>query len=387
MGIDLNNIKKTHKSQQYKQSFSKSKFDIEWITTFLSRDIKLNTSSGDKDKERFFSEIGLLLSAGVDLQTVLELSFQGSHKKNKLDNIYKKILAQIVQGSTLADSMEKIKLFNNFDCYSILIGESTGELANVFNKLSAYYNKRIAQKRKITSALSYPIIVLFTTFGAIYFMLKFVVPMFSDTLVRFGGELPPLTKFIIAISHHISTYIFSLIIIAILLTYLYRRYKHKDAVQKRLSFFILKIPFIGNIVYKTYILQFTQAMDLLLNSKVNIVESIQLTQKMIQFYPLNKALTAIKGDIMKGDFFYKSLEKQIFFDHSMITLIRIGEEVNQLDRIFVQLSKQYESELEYQSNLLITILEPVMIIILAVLVSVILIAMYLPMFKIGTVIH
>ncbi|MDR3678881.1 MAG: type II secretion system F family protein [Flavipsychrobacter sp.] len=329
----------------------------------------------------------MLLSAGVDLQTVLELSAQVSNKKSKLITIYENILAQIIQGSSLAEAMQATKQFSNFDSYSILIGENTGELAQVFNKLTMYYNKRIAQKRKITSALSYPVIVLLASVGAIYFMLKFVVPMFSDTLTRFGGELPPLTKFIITLSHNISSYILILTIVLGTGYLLYYRNKEKENVQQTVSAVILKIPVLGKIIYKTYLLQFTQAMDLLLNSKVNIVESIDLTQKMIQFYPLTKALKNIKKDLLLGDFFYHSMEKQSFFDQSMITLIKIGEEVNQLDKIFVQLSKQYESELEYQFNILFTILEPIMILFLAIMVAIILIAMYLPMFKLGTVIH
>jgi type IV pilus assembly protein PilC len=383
--VDINAFRKKQLISKKLESTSIQVFDLQYLYSLSTKDIKFFQTFGNKQKERFFSEIGMLLSAGVDLPTILNLSV--SNTKNKLSGLYEKILLKISGGDNLASAMESTGKFNDFDCYSVLMGENTGELPNVFNKLCSYYNKRIIQTRKINSSLSYPGIVFVTTIGAVYFMLKFVVPMFSQTLVRFGGELPPLTSFIIKLSHNISVYFFIFLVALILLTIVYQKIKSKQAVQSFLSAFLLKIPYFGSIIYKTHLLQFTQALDLLLTSKVNIVESIDLARKIVKFYPLKIALDNIREDLQNGDFFYKTLEKQKYFDQSMITLVRIGEEINQLDKIFMQLSKQYENDLEYQSNILISILEPVMILLLAVIVAIILIAMYLPMFKIGSVIH
>lgn len=386
MSLNLNELKYISNNRP-SSGRQRRAWNTDRILKIIQTDIRLVKKYGNKQKEKFFSEVGVLLSAGVDLQTILIMSVEGLKNKDKETSIYPSILASVRQGSNLADSMRNTGQFNNFDCFSVLIGENTGELAQVFDKLNKYYNKRIIQNRKITSTLSYPVIVLITTIGAIYFMLKFVVPMFSDTLLRFGGELPPLTQFIIALSNNITTYLL-IVVGCISAGYLYyRRNKDTSSFQKRQSAMLLKIPYFGKLVYKSHLVQFTQAMDLLLNSKVNIVDCIDLTHKMVSFYPLKKALNHIKEDILRGEFFHASMEKQAFFETSLITLVRIGEEINQLDKIFVQLSKQYEEDLSYQSNILISILEPLMILILALLVAVILIAMYLPMFKIGTVIH
>ncbi len=386
MGLDIKELKGLSNNRT-SPARQRATWDTDRLLKLLKSDIRLFSKYGNKEKEKFFSEVGVLLSAGVDLQTILVLSVEGLKEKDRETSIYPAILASIRQGSNLADAMRATGQFNNFDCFSVLIGENTGELALVFDKLHNYYNKRIIQKRRITSTLSYPLIVLITTIGAIYFMLKFVVPMFSETLLRFGGELPALTQFIITLSHNISTYMLVVLCSALAGYVYYKKNKGKEAFQKWQSALLLKIPYFGKLIYKAHLVQFTQAMDLLLNSKVNIVDCIDLTQKMVSFYPLKKALNQIREDIMRGDFFYASMEKQVFFETSLITLVRIGEEINQLDKIFIQLSKQYEEDLAYQSNILISILEPVMILILALLVAVILIAMYLPMFKIGTIIH
>lgn len=350
-------------------------------------EIKFKSGFNDKNKERFFSETGILLSAGVDLQTVLELSVSSGDKKNALAGIYKKLLLSVNSGSSLAHAMEATSSFNNFDSYSVQIGENTGDLPTIFKKLSIYYSKKITQKRKIISALSYPLVILSTTIGAVFFMLKFVVPMFADTLTQFGGELPAITKFIISISENFQPIVLSISAAVVSVIFLYQRNKHKERTQRFVSRIVLGIPYVGPMIRKSYLVQYTQAMELLLAAHVGITESIKLTQKMINFYPLSIALQMINEDLQKGNSFNKSMEKHNIFDTTMITLVKIGEEVNQLDKIFLELNKQYESELEYRSNILITILEPVMILILAVVIGTILIAMYLPMFKIGTVIH
>jgi type IV pilus assembly protein PilC len=386
MNVDLNSLKKI-RSHGKRDKKDKPAINFDSLIALGKYEIKFFSGLKDKQKERFFSEIGMLLSSGVDLQTILELSLNTITQKNKLKNVYEKINEQIINGITLASAMESTKQFNNFDCYSIKIGEDTGELATVFNKLADYYSKKIVQGRKIKSALSYPIVVLITTIGAVFFMLKFVVPMFSETLVRFGGELPALTKFVVYLSNHISSFFFYFLIIATAGVLFYYYNRNNEKLKRVLAKIVLNIPFVGKVVYKSHLLQFAQAMELLLNARVNIVDSIDLTIKMMQFYPLNNALKHIREDVLKGDFFYNSMLKQTFFDQSMIVLVKIGEEVNQLDKIFAQLAKQYQNDLEYQSGILISILEPVLLLVLALIVGTILIAMYLPMFKIGTVIH
>lgn len=386
--MDLNNFKKGNKHFSPVASVVTSEpLWLKRITSLANRDISFSIGLNNRQKERFFSEMGILLAAGVDLQTVLELANKRDERNKKISLVYKSILQDVTKGLGLSEAMQHTGQFTGFDCYSVMIGENTGELSLVFNRLNAYYSKAIAQKRKITSALSYPIIVLITTFAAISFMLKFVVPMFADTLIRFGGELPPITKFVINCSEHLSSFLFFTLAILILLFAYYYRNKNKPNVRAFASKILLSLPFLGKVIHKSYLFRFTQAMDLLLSAKVGLVESIDLTQKMINFYPLSVALSSIKTDLLQGSFFYKSIEKQTFFDPSIVTLVKIGEEVNQLDKIFEQLSKQYEQEIEYKSSVLLTVLEPLMILLLALIVGTILIAMYLPMFKIGTIIR
>ena len=378
--MDLNRISKP-------TAKNKTRPGSNYILNLLKKDIKFRSGKfSDKNKESFFSQMSMLFSAGIDLQTILELSFQSYTKDKKLGLVYEIILNKIRNGDSLAIAMSATKQFNDFDYQSIQIGENTGKLASTFQKLTNYYQKKNIQRRKISAALSYPIIILITTFGAIFFMLKFVVPMFANTLMRFGGELPFLTKIVVSISNKLSYGVIIISILVLLFGIWYRNENNRISFNKRISYSIIKLPYLGKLVYKIHLLQFVQAMDLLLSAEITIVESIQLTQRMVQFHPLKAALETIRIDLLAGNSFHYSIQRHTFFDNTFSVLVKIGEEINQLDKTFSQLTQQYESDIDQQSNLLITLLEPLMILILAGVVGVILVAMYLPMFKIGAIV-
>ncbi len=377
--MDLKTIKNSKAQKTLPESI------VDRIFSIGNIELKFFKRISDTLKERFFSEVGLLLNSGVDLQTVLNLS-KTTDGNDKLKSIYSILYEKLSIGVSLSKAMEEAKQFNNFDTYSILIGENTGALPEVFSKLSKYYSKKNTQRRKTLNALSYPIIILATTLLAVFFMLKFVVPMFASTLTQFGGELPELTKLIVAASERIGPIALFTIITIALFFYWFRVNKDNVRVKKFVSSLVLRIPYVGNVIKTTYLLQFVQGMELLLSARIPLVDCLHLIRQMIDFYPLQVAIDKTKDDIVNGASFYQGMAKHKLFDSSVVTLIRIGEEVNQLDNIFLQLGNRYQADMEYKSNLLITILEPLMILFLAVIIGTILIALYLPMFKIGTIV-
>jgi type IV pilus assembly protein PilC len=260
-------------------------------------------------------------------------------------------------------------------------------LSEVLNDLSAFFAGKIAQKRQIVNALSYPLIVLVTAFGAIFFMLKFVVPMFADVFKRFNSDLPSLTKFIINISAVFSNYtLYAFGILLIIIVFIISQ-KTKLWFRHYGSSLLLRIPFLGNMVLKIYLERFCHSMNLLIASKTQLVNAIDLVIKMISFYPITTSLEIVKQDIMRGEPLHLSLSKFKIYNRRMVSLIKVAEEVNQLDVIFGKLSGQYSDEIKHSTALIGSLIEPIMIIFLGLLVAVILIAMYLPLFRLGASIH
>jgi type IV pilus assembly protein PilC len=147
---------------------------------------------------------------------------------------------------------------------------------------------------------------------------------------------------------------------------------------------VMRIPYIGKIAQKVYVERFAHAMHLLLVSKTNLVDALELVQKMVGFYPIEKSLDTIRKEIFSGSALHSAMAKYPIYPKRMTSLIRVAEEVNQLDMMFEKLSKQLSDEIEHETTVLGSMIEPLMILFLGVMVSVILVAMYLPMFKIGT---
>jgi type IV pilus assembly protein PilC len=375
--IDLNKINRSSKKDDTTSNKSSA-------LDFLNKDIKLfGAAFNDKKKERFYSELFILFSAGVDIRSALELIEEEQIKeKDKL--LFASIKESIIAGKSLSQALKQTGLFTMYEYYSLQIGEESGRLTEVLSELSTFFTKKIQQKRQLTSALSYPTVVFFASFGAIFFMMKFVVPMFSDVFKRFKGELPAFTKLIIRISDAFGNYSIYFILFFIGASAFLYSQRNTIWFRKYGAALILRTPIMKDMIAKIYLARFCQSMNLLISAKTPLVTAIDLVKKMVGFYPIEVSLEIVQDDLLKGKPLHLSLSKFSIYNRRMISLIKVAEEVNQLDTMFERLSKQYGDEVEHQTSILGSLIEPIMIIFLGVLVAVILVAMYLPLFQMST---
>ena len=379
MSIDLSDIKKKQKSTK-KLSKKKEK----GVFDFLSKEISFG-KKGLKDikKEQFYSELNILLASGTDVRTAMDIIVAEQTKKKERE-IFEDLTNRVLQGVSLSEAMESSSEFTPYEYYSIRIGEESGKLNDVLKDLSIYFSKKIKQRKQFTSALTYPMLVLVTAIGAVIFMMNFIVPMFVDVFKRFKGDLPALTKTIVKLSNVFSEYLgltFLIITSIALFLYIIRKKKWYRGFSSKL---LLKIPMFGVLVQKIYLARFCQSMALLIGSKTPMLRAIQLIKNMITFYPYQEALKIIESDILYGKPLHESMEQFSIFDKRTVSLTKVAEEINQLDTVFAKLNDQYSDELEHRIGMISNILEPIMIIFVGLLVGVILIAMYMPMFQLGT---
>jgi len=354
------------------------------IQELLKKDIKLfGNKLNDKKKEEFYLELGMLLNAGVDIKTALDLiSDEQTKEKDKL--LFKNIKEFVVSGGTISDAMKSTDKFSPYEYYSIQIGEETGKLSLVLKELSEFFHKKIKQRRQFTSALAYPVMVLCTSFGMVVFMMTMIVPMFSGMFERFGAELPWITKMVISVSNVFTDYFYLLVLFIISIIALVITQRKQIWFRDIMSRLILRTPIIGEMVRKIYIARLCHFMTLLTASKIPLLRTIDLIRKMIGFYPIESSLAQVEKDIINGIPLHKSLEQFPIYYSKMITLIKIGEEVNQLEFFFDKIAKQYADDVEHQSGLIKSLIEPVMILFLAIVVGTIVISMYLPLFQLST---
>jgi len=208
--------------------------------------------------------------------------------------------------------------------------------------------------------------------------------MFTEVFKRFNGDLPSITKAIIGFSDFFNQYFFHLLVVLGAIIGLIYYFRKTTWFRKYSSFLLLKLPLVGKLSSKVYSARFCHSMALLVTAKVPMLRAIDLVEKMIGFYPFEKAMVKIKDGIMRGDFLYESLLQFSFFDTRLTSLVKVAEEVNKLDTVFSELSNQYSDEIEYRVSIMSSILEPLLIVFVGLLVGVILIAMYLPMFQLST---
>ncbi|MGM9475207.1 type II secretion system F family protein [Pedobacter sp. GSP4] len=354
------------------------------ISSLLAKDISFgNGQLSDRKKEAFYNELGTLIRSGIDIRSALELT-AGSYTQKKDVALFDSIQAQVIGGKSLSETMQAEVKFSAYEFYSVRIGEETGRLAEVLGELAKYYKAKISQRRKIIGAITYPLLVLATSFAAVFFMIKFVVPMFADVFLRFGGKLPYLTSLIVSFSAWFDRYIFFLLGFVLVLVTIVMASRQKLWFKQYSALVLLRIPVIGEITRKIYLARFANTMRLLTETNTPLLQAMDLVGQMITFYPVEQSLKMAKADILLGSSLSMALSKYPFYPAKFIQMIRIAEEVNKLEHFFEQLSEQYTEEVEYKTNAISGLLEPLIIIFLGLVVGVILIAMYLPMFQMSS---
>lgn len=382
MSIDLRQLEKKQKNRRVEQKNPDEKASE--IFAFLNKDIQLlGKKLKDKKKEKFYAELGILLSSGLDIKSSLDIIIEEQNKVADR-NIFNEISSLVFSGGSLSEALNESGYFSPYEYYSIRIGEESGKLNEVLEDLALFYTKKIKQNRQLVNAFSYPVLVLITAFAAVFFMMNYMVPMFVNVFSRFGGDLPAITQFIVGLSGFFSNnnmFFFLVTTTIILFTMVCKK---KDKFRSISSNIILGIPLLGDIVKKIYLERFCQSMTLLTASKTPMLQAIQLVKKIISFYPFEKALIIIENDIMHGKLLYESMQAFNLFDKRFVSLIKVGEEVNQLEQIFEKLDHQFAEELDHRISLISSLLEPVLIIFVGIIVGIILIAMYLPMFQLST---
>ena len=378
MGIQLKNIDSKKVAVQ-QQSVGDKK---DWLA-LLNQDISFNASFPDKKKEQFYSEISLLLSAGTDIKTALELIVDETEQE-KDKKLLEGIKNDIINGLSFSEALKKTGKFTEYEYYSLKVGEETSRVDIVLTDLANFFKRKVEQKRKISSALSYPMVLLASAFGMVVFLLKFLVPMFEDIFKSFNKKLPVITQFVIDASDTVSDYFLFILLILIgggVFIYVNRK---KEWFRKVTAAMVLKTPLIGDMTQKIYLTRFCHSMNLLVSARNPLLNSIQLVKKMIDFYPIQQALEKIEHDIMHGKLLNESMKEFSIFPKKMTSLIKVAEEVNKLDAIFQSLDEQYSKELEHQSEVFGKLLEPFIILFISVVVGFIVIAMYIPMIEINT---
>ena len=375
------NIKQLSKSSSGER---KAKASVKQGDSIWNKEISIGGNKiSDKEKFTLYHQLYNLIDAGIDIRNAFEV-LENQIKSKKTRDKIAEIRKEVVNGKTLSDSMADSNYFSKYEYFSIRIGEETGKLNDVLSQLHVFFEEKMAQKKQVVSALSYPILIFVSSIGAVAFMMLFIIPLFEEIFTRFGNQLPWITRQILAISEFFQNNGWYFLIIAAILIVLNKVLDSNGNVQKFKEGVVLKIPVFGELYRTIYLARFCTSMSLLVKSEVPIINSLEMVKNMINFKHLEIPITQIRQDIIAGSSLHQSMSRFSIFDFEMLGLIKVGEEVNRLGDFFGKLSRNYTENAKHKTALMGTVLEPVLIIFLGLIVSIILIAMYLPMFELSS---
>ncbi len=337
-------------------------------------------------KRTFFSQLQTLIGAGLSFSRAFELIIDSSKPKDKV--MYSRIFDEVVSGKELWRSLDVEKSFSELDKSVVRIGEETGRLSDALAFLTDYYQKREEQKRMITSALSYPTITLTVAVIVLVFMLLVVVPMFEQVYARMGGELPALTQSIIRMSEFAPVVLGGLCLLFVVFYWVKHLYGNTDGYQGFVSGLIMRIPLISSLVWKYHVSRLCRILHLLVSSDVPLLQALCLLEGIVGFYPYRKSIEHVCGMIERGRTLADGMNNyENLYGKRFLVLLRVGEETNSLERMLLTQAEDSNAELEHEIKQLNNIVEPFMILCIGVIVAFVLIAMYMPMFKLGMTIQ
>lgn len=333
----------------------------------------------NKDLKVFSKQMSILLNSGCEISKILNILIDESN--NKLKSVLRKILNNIEKGNSIKESFEKTNAFSNFYISMIEAGEMSGNLDDVMDKLAIYYDKENKLKNKIISILIYPISLIISLIVSFIVILTFLIPNFEDIYADNNMKTPELTKVLIFLSHMFKNH-FLLIIIANLiliggLIYLKKNNKNFNEMINKLIF---KIPIIRTYTKLIMSNKFIKALSILISSGVQIVDSIEISAKVMSNEYIYEKICKANEFIKKGSSIGDSLKTVEELPSLLLSMIVVGEESGKLDTVLNTVTNYYESELDSRLEIGTKYFENGITLLIGILVGVIVISMMVPMF-------
>jgi type IV pilus assembly protein PilC len=336
-----------------------------------------------KDKAIFSRQFAAMVNAGVALVRSLGvLSEQCTNPKLKKALVA--ISAEVQNGTNLSEAMRK-----HPDCFDTLYvsmvqaGEVGGVLDEVLNRLSKLLEDMARLKNQIKSALAYPMVVGILALACFFGMTIFLIPIFANIFKELGTELPALTQFMLWLSDVLRSWrVIIPIAIVIVGSFAIRQYYKTPIGRLQIDGFLLKMPLFGDLNQKAAVARFCRIFGTLTRSGVPILGSLDIVRDTSGNQVIANAVEGAKGEIQNGGMISLALQRAEVFPIMAIQMISIGEETGELDAMLMKVADFYEDEVEQAVKALTSIIEPIMIVLLAGMVAVILLSMYLPLFKV-----
>jgi type IV pilus assembly protein PilC len=347
---------------------------------FLKQKVK------EKEVVIFARIFATMINAGLPLIQCLDLLAQQEQNKT-FALIITAIKEDIEGGSTLSDALRKYpKIFDDLFVNLVAAGESGGILDVILQRLSNYMEKAMKLKSKVKGAMTYPASVLVISIAVVSLLLIKVIPTFQKMFEGFGGELPGPTQFLITLSAYAQKYFLVAIIALAIAVYAFRRYYKTEKGTLLIDGLILKSPVFGPLLKKVAVARFTRTMSTMMTSGVPILEGLAIVSKTAGNKIVENALIRVRKSISEGKTIAEPLLETGIFPPMVVQMIAVGEATGALDAMLSKIADFYDDEVDTAVDAMTALLEPFMMVFLGGVVGGMIIAMYLPIFKMASVV-
>ncbi len=348
--------------------------------------VKIGSKVKDRDMAIFTRQFSTMIDAGLPLVQCLNILAAQSESKN-LRGVTSSVARTVEDGATLADSLRKHpRTFDDLFTNMVEVGETGGILDVVLQRLAAYIEKAAALKRKVKSAMVYPASIIGVAFMVIVFMLTFVIPTFAAMFKDMGAELPLPTRVVIWLSDFVRSYILLIIAGLVGCVFALRSYYRTENGKSTIDALLLKVPIFGMLIRKVAVARFTRTLGTLVQSGVPILEGLRITATTAGNKVVEKAVLQCRTSVTEGKTLAEPLKGSGVFPPMVTQMISVGEQTGSLDAMLNKIADFYDDEVDTAVNTLTSLLEPMMIVFLGGAVGGLVVAMYLPIFKLVTLI-
>ncbi|HET7634539.1 MAG TPA: type II secretion system F family protein [Burkholderiales bacterium] len=357
------------------------------VVTLKKQRIRRGGKVGEKDISLFTRQLATMMKAGVPLLQAFDIVGKG-HANPAVQRLLLAIRTDVETGTSLKQAFTKHPLqFDQLFCNLVGAGEAAGILDTVLDRLATYKEKMLAIKSKIKSALFYPISIVVVAFIITAIIMLFVVPAFKQVFTSFGADLPALTLLVIAISDFFVKYWYVIFGgLGLGIWGFFYTWKRSQRMQIFMDRVVLRVPVFGQLVRKSAIARWTRTLSTMFAAGVPLVEALDSVAGAAGNHEYYAATKKIQGEVASGSSLMSSMQNADVFPNMVTQMVAIGEESGALDTMLSKVADFYEQEVDDQVDALSSLMEPIIMVVLGILIGGLVIAMYLPIFKLGSVV-
>lgn len=349
-------------------------------------EIKEKVKISKQEILNFTKEIIIMLESGISIIKVFEI--QEEQYRTSFKNILKEIRENLLKGDSIGEAFKKNeKIFGSFYVGMVNLGDLSGNLVENLKKICEHLELELAVVKKLKEVAFYPCIVLTFSVLILTFLMVFVFPNFIKIFEESKTELPLLTRILIKVSENFYKIIFLFIYILTIIIFCLKNIRNNSRVKEKFDRALLTIPLVKNFIIGNYIIRFSKNISIMLSSGMLILDILKLLKDFFDNTVIKKEIERLEKSLFEGKQLSEVMREESLFPEKYRKLIVVGEKSGELVKMFEQIAKLEEERMENSIKKLLTLVEPILIIVLGLILSIIIIAIYLPIFNMSNLIY